>query len=138
MRTKTSAAVIACTIAAGSVLFSAPAASAAAYCDSAGYTASNDPTERCTSLSNGILYHKKTNSAPTNIYTTYSKTGGSKTSVKLGYSMRGDTHYSASISISSGQTKQKSWKLTGDYGCYNSTGLLKYSGGTYQTPAAHC
>ncbi|MFE6940180.1 hypothetical protein [Streptomyces chartreusis] len=138
MRTKTSAAVLACAIAAGSVLISAPTASAAAYCDSSGYTATSSPTDRCSKLSNGILYHKKTNSSPTVISTQYSKTGGSKVSVRLGYSMSGSTTYSTYSSISAGQTVTKSWRKTGDYGCYNSTGILNYSGGTFQTPAAHC
>ncbi|MGW7301831.1 hypothetical protein [Streptomyces sp. NPDC054829] len=138
MRTKTSAAVIACAIAAGSVMFSAPAASAAAACDSSGHTAPGLPIERCTKLSNGILYHNKDGNSPTTLRTTYSKTGGSRVTVKLGYSMSGSTKYSSSFSISSGETKSKSWSKSGSYMCYNSVGLLSYSGGTYQTPAAHC
>jgi hypothetical protein len=138
MRTKTSAAVIACGIAAGSIMFSAPAASAAAACDSSGYTASGLPIERCTSLSNGKLYHKKDGNSPTTLWTTYSKTGGSSVSIRLGYSLSGSTVYSSYFSIGSGQTVQKSWSKSGSYMCYNSTGLLNYSGGTFQTPTAHC
>ncbi|MDL2080747.1 hypothetical protein QNN03_30305 [Streptomyces sp. GXMU-J15] len=52
--------------------------------------------------------------------------------------MSGSTKYSSSFSISSGETKSKSWSKSGSYMCYNSVGLLSYSGGTYQTPAAHC
>ncbi|MEV6740467.1 hypothetical protein AB0N14_27355 [Streptomyces sp. NPDC051104] len=138
MRTKTNAAVIACAIAAGSVLFSAPAASAAVSCDSSGYTASGLPIERCTSLSNGVLVHKKDGNSPTTLWTTYSKTGGSTVSVRLGYSMSGSTTYSSYFNISSGQTVQKSWSKSGSYMCYDSIGVLNYSGGTYQTPTAHC
>ncbi|CQR63141.1 hypothetical protein [Streptomyces leeuwenhoekii] len=138
MRTKTSAVVLASAMAAGSVLLSAPVASAAAYCSSSGYTSSGLPTERCTSLSNGIVYHKKDYNNPTSIYTTYSKTGGSSVSVRLGYSMSGSTTYSGYFSIGSGQTMQKSWSKSGAYMCYNSTGVLNYSGGTFQTPSAHC
>ncbi|MDT0616088.1 hypothetical protein [Streptomyces lancefieldiae] len=138
MRSKTSAVVLAGAIAAGSVMLSAPVASAAAYCSSSGYTASGLPTERCTSLSNGIVYHKKDYNNPTRMYTTYSKTGGSSVSVRLGYSMSGSTTYSGYFTISSGQTVQKSWSKNGAYMCYNSTGVLNYSGGTFQTPTAHC
>ncbi|WP_158810499.1 hypothetical protein [Streptomyces leeuwenhoekii] len=125
-------------MAAGSVLLSAPVASAAAYCSSSGYTSSGLPTERCTSLSNGIVYHKKDYNNPTSIYTTYSKTGGSSVSVRLGYSVSGSTTYSGYFSIGSGQTVQKSWSKSGAYMCYKSTGVLNYSGGTFQTPSAHC
>lgn len=138
MRNKTSAVVLASAMAAGSVLLSAPVASAAAYCSSSGYTSSGLPTERCTSLSNGVVYHKKDYNNPTSIYTTYSKTGGSSVSVRLGYSMSGSTTYSGYFSIGSGQTVQKSWSKSGAYMCYSSTGVLNYSGGTFQTPSAHC
>ncbi|MDF3140697.1 MULTISPECIES: hypothetical protein [unclassified Streptomyces] len=138
MRTKTSAALIACAIAAGSVMFSAPAASAAAYCDSSGYTAIGLPIERCTSLSNGVLVHKKDYNNPTKLWTHYGKTGGSTVSVRLGYSLSGSTTYSSYFSISSGQTVTKYWEKSGSYMCYNSVGVLNYSGGTDQTPAAHC
>lgn len=138
MRTKTSAAALACAFAAASVMFSAPTASAAAYCSSDGYTATGLPIERCTTLSNGILYHKKDGNNPTSLRTTYSKTGGSTVTVRLGYSMSGSTTYSSYFSISSGQTVAKSWSKSGSYMCYNSTGVLNYSGGTFQTPTAHC
>jgi hypothetical protein len=138
MRTKTSAALISCAIAAGSVVISAPAASAAAYCSSSGYSATGLPIERCTTLSNGVLYHKKDYNNPTKLFTGYSKTGGSAVRIRLGYSMSGSTTYSSYFSISSGQTVQKQWEKSGSYMCYNSVGVLNYSGGTYQTPAAHC
>ncbi|WP_018562910.1 MULTISPECIES: hypothetical protein [unclassified Streptomyces] len=52
--------------------------------------------------------------------------------------MSGSTTYSSYFTISSGQTVKKSWTKFGDYFCYNSVGVLNYSGGTFQTPAAHC
>lgn len=120
-------------------MFSAPAASANTYCDSSGYTAASSPSVRCTSLSNGVLTHGKSDAYPyTHIYTGYYKSGGSSVSIRLGYSMSGSTTYSAYFTISSGQTVTKSWDKFGDYLCYNSVGVLNYSGGTYQTPAAHC
>jgi hypothetical protein len=138
MRNKTSAILLAGALAAGSVLLSAPAASAAISCSSSGYTASGLPTERCTSLSNGVLVHKKDYNNPTKIWTTYNKTGGSTVSVRLGYSMSGSTTYSSYFSISAGQTVQRYWEKSGSYMCYSSTGVLNYSGGTFQTPSAHC
>ncbi|MGJ3558823.1 hypothetical protein ACR6C2_07540 [Streptomyces sp. INA 01156] len=134
MRNKTSAALLVGAMAASSLLLSAPAASAAAYCSSSGYTSTGLPTERCTELSNGYLYHKKDYNNPTYMYTTYSKTGGSSVSVRLGYSMSGSTTYSSYFTISACQTVQKSWSKSGSYMCYNSTGVLNYSGGTFQTP----
>ncbi|GAA3305030.1 hypothetical protein [Streptomyces cinereospinus] len=138
MRNKTSALLLASAMAAGSVLLSAPAASAAAYCSSDGYTVTGLPIERCTTLSNGVLVHKKDYNNPTRIWTTYDKTGGSTVSVRLGYTLSGGTTYSGYFSISSGQTVQRSWSRSGAFMCYSSTGLLDYSGGHFQTPAAHC
>ncbi|MFF2127493.1 hypothetical protein ACFVW1_19235 [Streptomyces olivochromogenes] len=136
MRTKTSATLIACAFAAGSVMFSAPVASAAAYCDSSGYTATNEPMSRCTTLTNGILYaHQSSNDK---ISTQYSKTGGSSVSVRLGYSYRGSMHYSSYFSIDKGDTVTKQFSPgTGTY-CQSMTGVLNYSGGTFQTPSTHC
>ncbi|WP_157876743.1 hypothetical protein [Streptomyces graminilatus] len=112
----------------------------AAYCDSSGYTAAQEPMERCTTLTNGILYHVKRYIGPgTNIYTTYSKTGGSTVSgVQLGYNKGGTNRYSSSFSISSGDTVKKTWTVDEDKSCDTSTGLLKYPGGSYQTPVTHC
>ncbi|MEU5398869.1 hypothetical protein ABZ348_06155 [Streptomyces sp. NPDC005963] len=139
MRSKTSAATLACALAAGTIMFSAPAASANSYCSSSGYTAGGSPSHRCTSLSNGILTHGKWDDYPyTGIRTIYYKSGGSAVSIRLGYTMSGSTTYSSYFTISSGQTTTKNWSKFGDYRCYNSTGVLQYSGGTYQTPAAHC
>lgn len=140
-RTKIQAVTIACAIAAGTVLFGAPTASAAGYyCDSSGYMADNTPMKRCTSLSNGVLAHWKSygTGTSTNITTNYSKTGGSTVSVRVGYGLGSSTVYSSYFSIASGQTKGKTWNKTGDYYCSSSTGLLNYSGGTFQTPSAHC
>lgn len=139
MRNKIGAAALAAAITTGSVLLGAPAASAAASCDSSGYTATGLPIERCTTLSNGILIHKKDNNDPTGLWTTYYKSAGSTiTDMRLGYNLDGTTWYSSSFSISAGDTVSKSWSKAGSYMCYNSVGLLTYSGGTYQTPAAHC
>lgn len=139
MRSKASAALFAGAMAVGSVMFSAPVASAAVACSSSGYTPSNEPMERCTSLSNGTLYHKKAaSSTGTAIYTTYSKEDGTAVSVRLGYSMGGSTVYSSYFTISSGQTVKKTFSKSGDYVCSSSIGLLNYSGGTFQTPSAHC
>ncbi|MET7296236.1 hypothetical protein ABZS79_29660 [Streptomyces griseoloalbus] len=87
-------------------MFSAPTASAAAYGSGSGYTSTNEPMERCTTLSNGILYNKQVSG--TTVYTTYSKTGGSAVSVRLGYTHNGSTTYSSYFSISSGETERRS------------------------------
>ncbi|GAA3376832.1 hypothetical protein GCM10020367_50090 [Streptomyces sannanensis] len=136
MSSRANVTLTALAIAAGSVMFSAPTASAAAYCSSSGYTATNEPMERCTTLSNGILYNKQTSG--TTVYATYSKTGGSTISVRLGYTYSGSTTYSSSFSISSGQTVQKSWGLGSSAYCKSMAGVLTYSGGTFQTPSTHC
>ncbi|MFD4626563.1 hypothetical protein [Streptomyces sp. NPDC058475] len=140
MRAKTKVAAITFAIAAGSVMISAPTASAATYCDSAGYTATGEPMQRCTKLSNGVLVNWKTYNSDnyTHIHTRYDKTGGSTVSVRLGYSMGSSTVYSSYFNISSGGSSQKDWTKFGDSACTSSVGLLNYSGGTYQTPSAHC
>lgn len=139
MRTRTSSAVIACAIAAGSIMFSAPVASAAAYCSSDGYTATGLPYNRCTELGNGILYHSEFyDYVNTNINTTYSKTGGSAVSVHLGYSRGGNTVMGNYFTISAGETMPQNWSRFGDYMCDSAVGVLNYSGGTFQTPATHC
>ncbi|MEU5578834.1 hypothetical protein ABZ791_00030 [Streptomyces huasconensis] len=117
-------------------MITAPAASAAAYCSHSGYTATNEPMERCSSLSNGVLYNKQISGAK--VFTTYSKTGGSAVKVRLGYSLGGSTHYAAAVKIGSGETKKKSWGLSSGSFCKSMTGLMKYNGGTYQTPTTHC
>lgn len=136
VRTKTSATLIAAALAAGSVMFSAPAASAAAYCSSSGWTSTNEPMERCTELSNGILYNKQTSEPK--VFTTYSKTGGSSVRVRLGYTYRGSTHYSSYFTIGSGETVKKGFSPSGFRYCQSVTGVLNYSGGTFQTPSTHC
>ncbi|MBW8705300.1 hypothetical protein MBT84_37440 [Streptomyces sp. MBT84] len=88
-------------------MFSAPIASAAASCDSSGYTATNEPMERCTRLDNGIpIVHQSSRGV---VSTTYSKTGGSTISAQLGYSRSGTSHYASAVSIASGQTKSATW-----------------------------
>ncbi|MGW4599564.1 hypothetical protein ACWEOA_30390 [Streptomyces sp. NPDC004457] len=139
MRGKANATLIALAIAAGSVMFSTPAASAAAasfYCDSSGYTALNVPMQRCTSLSNGVLYVLQASNG--NVTTGYDKTGGSAISAQLGYSRGGTSHYAGAVSISSGQNKSHTWALSESSYCTSTIGLLSYSGGTYQTPSSHC
>jgi len=136
MRSKANVTLTALALAAGSVMFSAPAASAAASCSDSGYTATNEPMERCTSLSNGILYNKQVSG--TTVYTTYSKTEGTTVSVRLGYTYNGSTTYSSYFSISSGQTVRKSWGLSSSAYCKSMIGVLNYSGGTFQTPSTHC
>ncbi|WP_328837041.1 hypothetical protein [Streptomyces europaeiscabiei] len=126
-------------IAADSAPKSPTAALAVPHCDSAGYTASGDPRQRCTSLDNGKLFHSKQGgSTTTPIFTQYYKTGGSRITAKLGYSMSGSTHWGASVSISSGGSSKKTWNPAGDRECLNSVGLLSYAGGSFQTPATHC
>jgi len=117
-------------------MFSAPVASAAAYCDSSGYTATNEPMERCTKLSNGILIVHQSFSGV--VSTTYAKTGGSTISAQLGYSRSGTSRYAGAVSIASGQTKSATWSLSASAYCTSTIGLLTYSGGSYQTPASHC
>ncbi|MGW7305079.1 hypothetical protein ACWGI1_05830 [Streptomyces sp. NPDC054835] len=142
MRSKISSAAIAAALAAGSIAVSAPAASANSYCSSSGYTEGGFPNLRCTSLSNGVLSHGKRDLYPTvgtGVTTTYYKSGGSAVSVRLGYSVAGsNTTYSSYFTIGSGQTVTRSWKISTSSLCLNSTGYLSYSGGTFQTPAAHC
>ncbi|MBT2674518.1 hypothetical protein J7E95_27670 [Streptomyces sp. ISL-14] len=59
--------------------------------------------------------------------------------MQLGYSYAGTNHWSSSFSISDGDTVKKTFNMgNGDKSCKSSVGLLKYSGGSYQTPAAHC
>ncbi|MZD08176.1 hypothetical protein GTW43_24270 [Streptomyces sp. SID5785] len=58
--------------------------------------------------------------------------------VRLGYSLSGSTHYSAYFSIGSGKTVKKSWGLSSGSYCKSMTGVLNYSGGTFQTPTTHC
>ncbi|WP_202440849.1 hypothetical protein [Streptomyces sp. SID69] len=117
-------------------MFSAPTASAVTYCDSSGYTATNEPMERCTSLSNGILAIHQGSSGV--IGTSYYKSGGSAISASLGYSRSGTTHYKAAVSISSGQTKSTTWSLGADAYCSNIIGLMNSGGDKYQTPTSHC
>ncbi|EFF90911.1 hypothetical protein [Streptomyces sp. e14] len=136
MRTKANATLIALAFAAGSVMFSAPAASAAAYCSGSGWTATNEPMERCTSLDNGILYNKQISGST--IYTTYSKTGGSTISAKLGYIHSGTTTYAAAVSIASGQTVKKSFSVSSGWYCDSIIGVMSANGTKYQTPATHC
>ncbi|MFG2680726.1 hypothetical protein [Streptomyces sp. NPDC048392] len=50
----------------------------------------------------------------------------------------GSTTYSGYFAVSSGKTVRKSWSKSGSYMGYNSTGVLNQSGGTLQTPTAHC
>ncbi|MGW3958119.1 hypothetical protein ACWEKM_46390 [Streptomyces sp. NPDC004752] len=136
MRRRANATLITLAIAAGSVMFSAPIASAAAYCDDSGYTSIGEPIERCTSLSNGVLVvHQASNGV---VGTTYGKTGGSTISANLGYSRSGTAHYADAVSIGAGQEKRKTWSLGASAYCSSIIGLLKYSGGQYQTPASHC
>ncbi|MFF6888712.1 hypothetical protein ACFY9F_36680 [Streptomyces sp. NPDC012421] len=141
MRSKKSAALIAGALAAGSILVSAPAASANSYCSSSGYTEGGFPNLRCTKLSNGVVSHGKRDLYPTfgtAVSTTYYKSGGSSVSVRLGYSMSGASKYSSPFTIGSGQTVTRSWTVSASSLCLNSVGILNYSGGTFQTPAAHC
>ncbi len=117
-------------------MFSTPAASAATYCSNGGYTATGEPMSRCTELDNGILYvHQAGNG---NVTTGYDKTGGSAISAQLGYSRGGTSHYVSAVSISSGQNKSHTWALAESAYCTSTIGLLKYTGGSYQTPASHC
>jgi hypothetical protein len=122
-------------IAAGSVMVSAPTASAAPYCDSSGYSETSEPMERCTSLDNGILTIHQGSSGV--IGTSYYKRSGSTISAKLGYSRSGTSHYASAVSISSGQTKAKTWSLGASAYCSNIIGLMS-AGSTYQTPTSHC
>ncbi|MEU1280323.1 hypothetical protein [Streptomyces sp. NPDC005805] len=126
---------------AGTVLVGAPAASANTHCSSSGYTEGGFPNLRCTKLSNGVLSHNKRDLYPTHktgVTTTYYKSGGSSVSVRLGYSMSGSTKYSSSFTINSGKKVTKSWTASVSSLCLNSVGILNYSGGMFQTPAAHC
>lgn len=141
MLLKTKTVAVACAMAAGTVMLGAPMASAADYCDHSGFTSAGEPMQRCTSLSNGILTHWKSLSSDnnsTNIRTRYYKSGGSTVSVRVGYIYNGSTTYSSYFSISSGSGTTKTWNKWGDYYCSSTTGVLNYSGGTFQTPTTHC
>ncbi|RMB80141.1 hypothetical protein CTZ28_41885 [Streptomyces shenzhenensis] len=59
-------------------------------------------------------------------------------SAQLGYSRSGTAHYANAVSISAGQKKSQTWSLGASAYCSSIIGLLKYSGGSYQTPASHC
>ncbi|KOG23605.1 hypothetical protein ADK34_19940 [Streptomyces viridochromogenes] len=132
-------AVLAGAFAAGSVVIGAPSASANTWCDSSGHAAGGFPTVRCTSLSNGILTHGQREVYPYTYWdTTYYKSGGSTVNVRLGYIKQGVTTYSSYFNISSGQTVKKTWSKFGDHMCYGTTGVLNYSGGTFQTPVTGC
>ncbi|SED27182.1 hypothetical protein SAMN04490357_4344 [Streptomyces misionensis] len=116
-------------------MISAPTASAITYCDRSGYTATNEPMERCTSLDNGILsVHQASNGV---VGTEYYKKSGSTISAKLGYSRSGTSHYASAVSIGSGQTKRVTWSLGASAYCSNIIGLMS-AGSTYQTPTSHC
>ncbi|KUM77204.1 hypothetical protein [Streptomyces griseorubiginosus] len=117
-------------------MISAPTASAVDYCDSAGFTATSEPMQRCTTLTNGILAVKQASNGL--IGTEYYKKSGSAVSIKLGYSRSGTSHYASAVSISSGQTKLKNWSLGESAYCSNIIGLMSASGSTYQTPTSHC
>ena len=117
-------------------MFSAPLASASTSCDSSGYTSTSEPMERCTTLDNGVLVVHQSSSGV--VSTTYDKTGGSTISAQLGYSRSGTSHYAGAVSIGSGQKKSAKWSLSASAYCTNTIGLLKYSGGSYQTPTSHC
>ncbi|MFJ1562566.1 hypothetical protein [Streptomyces mirabilis] len=117
-------------------MVSAPTASAVTYCDSSGYTSTNEPVERCTSLDNGILAIHQGSSGVIGV--SYYKSGGSTTiSAKLGYSRSGTSHYASAVSISKGQTKTATWSLGASAYCSNIIGLMS-AGSTYQTPTSHC
>ncbi|WP_240957754.1 hypothetical protein [Streptomyces chilikensis] len=110
-------------------------------CDSSGWLPGGDPRERCTSLGNGVLAHSKRRNSDLNttvLRTSYYKREGTAISAQLGRNYNGSTVYAAATTISSGATVSKSWSVSGDKTCLNSVGLLKYSGGSYQTPVAHC
>ncbi|MEH0513255.1 MULTISPECIES: hypothetical protein [unclassified Streptomyces] len=116
-------------------MVSAPTASAITYCDSSGYAASNEPMHRCSTLDNGILAVKQGSSGI--VGTEYYKSGGSAISIKLGYSRSGTSHYTSVGSISSGQTRLRTWALGENAYCSNIIGLMS-AGSTYQTPTSHC
>ncbi|MFB6895640.1 hypothetical protein [Streptomyces hydrogenans] len=142
MRSKKSAAVLAGALAAGSILVSAPAASANSYCTSSGYTENGLPNLRCTKLTNGVLSHGKRDLYPTvgtRATTTYYKSAGDAVTIRLGWALGGgNVSYSSSFSVSSGQTHSRSWTTSANNLCLNSTGFLSTSTNTFQTPAAHC
>ena len=141
MRTAAGAMTAIAVLAGSLSLITATPAAAAAYCSSSGYTASGEPMERCTRLDNGTLYHTKRFKADgsTAAITTYSKTAGSTVTVSLGYTGVNGTQYGSSMSISTGETKLKSFHMGyGHYECTSSVGLMKWGSTVYETPSAHC
>jgi hypothetical protein len=58
--------------------------------------------------------------------------------ILIGSPYNGSTTYSSYFSISSGETEKRSWGLGSSAYCKSMTGVLNYSGGTFQTPSTHC
>ncbi|MEU6166256.1 hypothetical protein [Streptomyces tanashiensis] len=113
-----------------------------AGCPSSGYPTPGMPMGSCTSLTNGAVFHGKyhPDATHTRTYTSYTKTGGSTVSAKLGYIYKGAYKWSAYYSIASGTTKRVTWDtIDYDFYCDSTIGVMSVSGGsTYQTPVTHC
>ncbi|MEU4199588.1 hypothetical protein AB0F64_06515 [Streptomyces sp. NPDC026294] len=109
-----------------------PAVALAAGCPGSGQI---DRNYTCTSLSSGVLFHRKyTNDVAS---TWYTKTSGGTISARLGYNRGGSSHYGAKFSQSSGTTKTSTWNGV-DY-CSSTVGMLTVDGQqTFQTPLASC
>ncbi|MBQ0987689.1 hypothetical protein KBZ10_24855 [Streptomyces sp. F63] len=88
----------------------------------------------CTSLSSGVLFHRKyTNDVAS---TWYSKDSGGRISARLGYDGAG-SKWTGYYTILSGQKKTGSW--SGVAYCNSTIGKMQVKGQqTFQTPLANC
>ncbi|WP_030209500.1 hypothetical protein [Streptomyces sp. NRRL S-87] len=113
-----------------------------AGCPDSGYPVPGNPSQSCTSMTNGALFHGKhhPDSTRTRIYSQYKKTSGSAITARLGYNYAGTNHWGDWFTQSAGTTKTKDWYTYDyDFWCNNTVGLLNVSGqGTFQTPISRC
>ncbi|MFE9629240.1 hypothetical protein [Streptomyces sp. NPDC006527] len=126
-------AAVAVMIAPFSFATATPAAAAGpTSCPSDGYITRGD---RCTSLSNGVLY-VGTVSAGNWIHVNYYRSSGGSLSAKLGYERSGSSVYSSYINMSTTPSHyERTWSVSAS--CAVVYGKLLTSGGTlYVTPAA--
>lgn len=126
-------AAVAVTTASVSLLAATPAAAAGpTSCPSDGYISRGD---RCTSISNGVLYIG-TVSAGNYAAVNYYRSEGGSLSAKLGYERSGSSIYSSYINMSdTPRHYERNWSFSAS--CSVIYGKLLTSGGTlYVTPAA--
>ncbi|MER5212325.1 hypothetical protein ABT063_17500 [Streptomyces sp. NPDC002838] len=112
-----------------------------AGCPSSGYPNPGNPSESCTSMSNGALFHRKfhPNASVTRVESKYVKVSGSAITAKLGYNYSGTNYWGSTFTQSSGTTKTKTWDRSYNFWCNTTVGLLNVTGqGSFQTPISRC